>query len=176
MQHSGDDDALSWGDADPTLDAGEPGSAPKRGPAAKPVSRPVAPAASPKQVARAAAATPRTPANAAGTDQTGDEDEPVAAPLGNVALVTLGVLGGVYLLYAIGWFVSGSRFQLYAMATLEPVGYLAAWALAVAAAPLWFATVLGFGARRPLWVRILLLLAGVVVLVPWPFLMSGVSA
>jgi hypothetical protein len=45
--------------------------------------------------------------------------------------------------------------------------------LAVCAPLLWFATTLLLTQRSPAWVRIVWLVAGVVLLVPWPFIMIG---
>ncbi len=176
-----DDDALSWGDDDPTLDVGDDGV--DWGDEPRPVAAP--PAATSRTVAatvtgpdgptgtrevlhphtddRARARTPRGPA------------EP-AAPLGNVALVALGVLGGVYGLFAVGWFIAGTRFQVWASLFVDPVTYGAAWTLSVAAPVVWFVATLVLARRRALWQRVLLLVLGVLLLLPWPFLMTGVIA
>jgi hypothetical protein len=157
------DDALSWdGDDDPTLDTGVAGDtrAPVR------VSEPaVAPAP-------AAGSEPRPPAP--------DDDEPTG--IGNVALVALGVLGGVYLLFSFGWIVSGLRLQgvaafLVAGDGLAPptwaAGNAVALVLAAAAPAIWFATVFVLTRRSAPWLRWVLLIGGAVLMVPWPFVMVG---
>ena len=84
----------------------------------------------------------------------------------------LGVLGGVYLLYAIGWLIWAIT---PAPELADPVAQfmygLGRW-LAVAAPALWFGTVLWLAAehRRA---RLLWLIAGAVLLVPIPFLLRG---
>lgn len=163
---SRDDDALSWdGDDDPTL---APQVAPRR------------PASEPEPAPEAAVSTrPRIEADAASTPVGDDAD---AAPMGNVALVTLGVFGGIYLLLAVGWFIGGSRLQstVNILQLLgqgpNPAAHIAAWILAVAAPAVWFATSLVLTRSRPVWLRIVALLVGAVVLLPWPFLMTGVGA
>ncbi|WP_159498464.1 DNA polymerase III subunit gamma/tau [Microbacterium sp. 18062] len=157
-----DDDALSWGgDDDPTLDVGVPASAPETTPRAD--TAPDGHAAATGSRAEPASTT-GTPADAA-----------PAAPMDNVTLVSLGVLGGVYLLLAIGWFIGGSRLQLIAQLFLEPNGYLVAWLLAVVAPAIWFGTILLTTRGSRTWLRILLLVVGAVLLLPWPFLMVGVG-
>jgi hypothetical protein len=176
-----DDDALSWGDDDPTLDVGDDGVEWDDEPAAAepvPPSRPgvvTAQVTGPDGVVRTREVVhphtddrkrPRATAGPAAAD----------APLGSVALVSLGVLGGIYLLFAFGWYLAGSRFQVWAYVFLQPAGYVAAWGLATAAPIAWFVTVLVLAARRPVWQRVLLLVLGALVLLPWPFLMTGVVA
>ena len=82
------------------------------------------------------------------------------------------MLGGVYLLYAIGWLIWGTT---PAPELADPVAQFmygfGRW-LAVAAPALWFGTVLWLAAehRRA---RLLWLVAGAVLLVPIPFLLRG---
>lgn len=175
MARPSDDDALSWGDDDPTLDAGRAG--------ARPVSAD-APGHLPSEMDAAEPALPEGfTAVGKGSDRVGlvEPDGTVRPagspkPMGNVELVSLGVLGGVYLLLAIGWWIGGSRLQLIAQLFLEPIGFTVSWILAVLAAPIWFATVFLLTRERPAWARVLLLVVGAVVLLPWPFLMTGVGA
>jgi hypothetical protein len=156
---SRDDDALSWdGDDDPTL---APQVAPRRSasgaqpePEAAPTSRPgIEPDTAPASV-----------------------DDAAAAPMSNVALVTLGVFGGIYLLLAVGWFIGGSRLQFVAQLFINPAAHTAAWILAIAAPAVWFATTMVLTRSRPMWLRVIALVVGTVVLLPWPFLMTGVGA
>lgn len=145
------DDALRWdGDDDPTL-----ASAPVRRPAAS------------------------VPA-AAGDSAVGDAEVPdpdaAPAPMGNATLVTLGVFGGIYLLLTIGWFIGGSRLQFVASLFVDPAAHIAAWILAVLAAPVWFTTSLVITRSRPAWLRFAALGGGALVLIPWPFLLTGIGA
>ena len=157
---SRDDDALSWdGDDDPTL---APQMAPGRAASAPQPASKAAPASRPSVESDAAPASV--------------EDDADPAPMSNVALVTLGVFGGIYLLLAVGWFIGGSRLQFVAQLFINPAAHIAAWILAIAAPAVWFATALVLTRSRPIWLRIIALVVGAVVLLPWPFLMTGVGA
>lgn len=164
---SRDDDALSWeGDEDPTLDVGTARRAPER--VAPDPAAPVLPDGY-TAVGRGSGEVVR-PEEAAADDAQAD-----AAQIGNVALVALGILGGVYLLYTIGWIIGGLRLQVIAPALLvSPVAYVPAFWLAVLAPFLWFSTTLLLTRGRPTWHRFAWLAAGAVLLVPWPFIMIGV--
>ena len=131
MARPDDDDALRWdGDDDPTLTpSGVSRSAPR-----------AASAPSPAAPAKAA-----LPAGFAAVGKGSDEVEtvdaagdPVAAgpaPMGNVMLVTVGVLGGVYALWTIGWIIGGLRLRTVADVLVDPVAYAVAMWLAVATPP-----------------------------------------
>lgn len=172
-----DDDALTWdGDDDPTLHLGadrapqtDAGSADRADAATSTAALPDGYTA----VGKGSEAVEVTSAPA----QTSDRDGAVAvaerAPMGNGALVALGVIGGVYALYAIGWLIGGLRLQGRAQYLVFDVMYQGSLWLAVLAPLLWFgATFLLTRGRRP-WVRFVWLAAGVVLLLPWPFVMIG---
>jgi hypothetical protein len=164
-----DDDALSWaGDSDPTLTPRPGTDAPgKRG------SVPAAPAGADLpdgwSVAGGSAAagspTAPTPGEEAGSQ--------VAA---SVALVGTGILAGIYLLYAAGWFIGVSR---VGNPLTDPVGKfmfsLGAWT-AVASPLIWFGAAFQLTRHRPR-TRVVVLLLGVVLLAPLPFIIGagGVS-
>lgn len=159
-----DDDALSWeGDDDLTLDARSDTAA----------DAPVLPEGW-RAVGKGGDAVGTADAPAADTTADADAD---TAPLGNVALVSLGVIGGVYLLWTIGWFLGASRLRERIEQSTNAVAdfmYLGSMWLAIASPLLWFA-VTWLGTRRaPLWQRFAWLGAGIVLLVPWPFVMVGV--
>lgn len=157
---SRDDDALSWGgDDDPTLEVG----APRRG-----IDAPARPALPDGFTAVGKGSDEVVEAG----DLAADAGEP--AQIGNVALVALGVLGGVYLLYTIGWIIGGLRLQVIAPALLvSPVAYVPAFWLAVLAPAVWFGATLLLTRGRAAWLRFVWLAAGAVLLVPWPFIMIG---
>jgi hypothetical protein len=92
------------------------------------------------------------------------------APLGNAALIGIGVLAGIYLLYAIGWIVGGSRLQVW---VVSDAMFYASWWLAILSPVIWFGTVYVLTARSRLWLRFVWLIAGAVLLIPWPFLSVG---
>ena len=161
MTTGSDDDALSWGDEDdPTLHVGSSSAA------AKPA---------PRDERRADA--PILPdgytAVGKGADAVQAPTEDRAPTLGNVALLVIGVLGGVYLLSTIGWIVGGLRLKGSADYLVAPVAYQVSLWLAVAAPAIWFLTVLWLTAGSRVWVRFAWLIGGAALLLPWPFIMMG---
>ncbi|NLA09850.1 MAG: DNA polymerase III subunit gamma/tau [Microbacteriaceae bacterium] len=221
MTSGREEDALSWGDDDPTLDAGGrhadadpwPAGAPdvaadareKRdatgGDAAadaregESVEAPELPAG--WSAVGAGAETVRVAgepvvdadaqdgaAESAHAEATGapSGDEPPA--MGNAALISLGVFGGVFVLYAIGWYLGATRLAAIQLDTgygellgvpvlADDLLYLFWVILATLAAPIWFITTLLVTRGQRFWKRFVGLLGGVVLLVPWPFLMIG---
>ncbi|MDZ8172277.1 DNA polymerase III subunit gamma/tau [Microbacterium xanthum] len=186
-------DALSWdGDDDPTLDVGAS--------AADPVDVPEEASESSAGNARpfdlppgytavgrgsdgigtpdreSAEGAEPAPSDDARDDSSGADEEP--APIGNAALIALGVLGGVYLLYTVGWIVGGLRLQdvipfLLPETAVARVAYTFALWIAVATPALWFAGTVLLTRRSRTWIRFVWLAVGVVLLVPWPFAMIG---
>ncbi|MCP2636623.1 DNA polymerase III subunit gamma/tau [Microbacterium sp. HD4P20] len=168
-----DDDALSWsGDDDPTLDAGSPTAA------GEPQATPALPDGY-VAVGRGSESLAEEPVGAGDGDEDDHrpevpvEDAAPRAAMRSAELITLGVLGGVYALFAIGWLIGGLRLQGHAQYLVFDVMYQGSLWLAVLAPVLWFATtfLLTRGARS--WVRFAWLAAGVVLLLPWPFVMIG---
>ena len=159
MTRDSDDDALRWeGDDDPTLAPGwktvgsQSSAAPLAGDAAE---------ASGAPVANSAAAAVDEPESTDAAPQTGSAE-----------LVVLGVLGGVYLLYTIGWLIVAiGEQQPFADPVAQFMYGLGSW-FAVVAAPLWFGAVLWLasGHRRA---RLIWLIVGAVLLVPIPFILRG---
>lgn len=160
MSTGRDDDALSWGEEDPTLETGAPPlpagfTAVGRGSEA--VSAP----------ATAAAAAPLSPS-------TERNEDAAPAASSNTALVTLGVFAGIYLLLSAGWIIGGLRLEPYARFLVAQVGYQVSLWLAVLAPAIWFVTTVLLTRGAKAWIRILLLLLGALLLLPWPFIMLGV--
>jgi len=172
------DEAFTWeGDDDPTLDQG-----------AEQVDDTAAPAVADAPADTASVGRPDDPAVpdesvAPLVDGPTEHDDasasaaPVAAPveeeprrMGDVALVSLGVIGGVYALWTAGWV--GTVLRMQSLTGGDAMFYASA-VLAILAPALWFAAVWALTRRRPVWARFAALLAGAVVLVPWPFLMLG---
>lgn len=184
------DDALSWdGDDDPTLDAGRAPVAPPTADDDAEVGGPVELPEGFQAVGKGAASV-TAPAPAASSadaeDASGESDESVtAAPLGNAALISLGVIGGIYLLYAIGWIIGGLRVSAVAGFLVSSTGVapltwsggnvVGVW-LAAAAPAIWFVTVILLTRGARAWIRWVWLAAGVILLVPWPLLMAGMTA
>ena len=84
-----------------------------------------------------------------------------------------GVIGGFSALYAIGWLIGALRLQGTAQFLVAPVAYQISLWLAVLAPLVWFAAVFLLTAGSKTWLRFAWLAAGVVLLVPWPFIMVG---
>jgi len=164
MARGSDDDALEWGgDDDPTLGVGATSAEPA-------APEHVAPAALPSgytAVGRGSSKVGRVHAD--GSVTMPHERRPV----NNATLITLGILGGVYLLYAIGWVIGGLRLQGRAEYLVTDIMYQGSFWLAVLAPILWFGTVFLLTLQSAPWVRILWLVAGVALLLPWPFVMIG---
>ncbi|WEO76105.1 DNA polymerase III subunit gamma/tau [Cryobacterium sp. SO2] len=162
MTSSRDDDALGWaGDDDPTLVSGSTTT-----PQAKD-------APSTGTIVNPAAATTDAdlPEGWAVTGAPGGYvDAPAApAPMSSPALVGLGILGGVYLLYTIGWFIGVGRLDNPFTDPLAQFMFsLGTW-LAIAAPAVWFASSfwLTRGKPRSRWTWLIL---GVVLLAPLPFI------
>jgi len=94
-------------------------------------------------------------------------------PLSTPMLLLLGIVGGVYLLYTVGWIIGGLTLQSSAMFLIPDVMYqVALWAAALAPS-LWFGAVWMLTRRAASWMRVVGLLGGVLLLVPWPFVMTG---
>lgn len=169
MSPDPDDDALRWeGDDDPTL---APGWKVVGNPSG---STPADAAAS----GRATESNGTTAVDHVDGDEraeraatSGDAADAAAQP-GSAELVLLGVLGGVYLLYSVGWLI-------WAISSAPDLGDpvaqfmygLGRW-LAVLAPALWFGTTLWLASDRRR-ARLLWLIAGALVLVPVPFLLRG---
>jgi hypothetical protein len=162
MTSSRDDDALGWaGDDDPTLVSGN-STTPETADAP----------------AHAADATPGT--SAPGTDLpegwavTGSPGGYVDAPTDKVAmsspaLVGLGILAGVYLLYTIGWVIGVGRLtNPFSDPLAQFMFSLGTW-LAIAAPAVWFASSYWLTRGRPR-LRWTWLILGVLLLAPLPFI------
>lgn len=94
-------------------------------------------------------------------------------PLSTPMLLLVGIVGGVYLLYTVGWIIGGLNLQSSAMFLIPGVMYQVALWVAVLAPALWFVAVWLLTRRSASWVRVVGFLAGVLLLVPWPFVMTG---
>jgi hypothetical protein len=116
------------------------------------------------------AAKPAT-AGAAGADSDdADSDDADDRPATSaVVLICLGILVGIYALYTLGWFESWQRLLYADPDELEFQAFHVQQVLAILAAPLWFgATIYFTRGGRPA-VRLLWLIIGALVLIPWSF-------
>ncbi len=176
MASGRNDDALTWdGDDDPTLAAAS---------SARPGQHDTEPETVVLPEGYTAVGKGSDRIGGAATDEDVDADDAPAPrreaaapvrdrPLGNVALVSLGVLGGIYLLFTVGWIIGGIRLDPIAVLLVSPAASVPAVWLAVLAPALWFVTVFLVTRRSPAWLRFTLLGVGVLLLVPWPFIMLG---
>lgn len=94
--------------------------------------------------------------------------------MSSVALVTHGVLAGVYLLYTIGWLIAAQRDTAAPTDVVGSAMYTVGLWLAVLSPALWLAATfwLTRGATSPR-TRLIALVLGALVLVPWPFIAGG---
>ncbi|MBG6240015.1 hypothetical protein IWX78_003006 [Mycetocola sp. CAN_C7] len=100
-----------------------------------------------------------------------------ASQMSSVALVTFGILAGIYLLYTIGWLIAVQRNSVAPTDVVGAAMHTVGLAFAVLAPALWIgATFWLTRASRSLRPRFVILLAGVVVLAPWPFIVAGGAA
>ncbi|WP_193598722.1 DNA polymerase III subunit gamma/tau [Microbacterium sp. YJN-G] len=172
MNSDADDDALSW-DGDDALEARRPERPRRAEHARKEQPRTERPGeAAPAGAAPAASAPAASaPAASAPTTEPDADDEPRG--IGTVSLVLLGILGGIYLLYTVGWIIGGLGMQSRALFMLPAPLYLAGLWVAVLAPALWFASVLLLTRHSSEWVRLTGLVVGALLLVPWPFVVAG---
>lgn len=106
-----------------------------------------------------------------GTIAPADAEE--SAGLSTAMLLILGVVGGVYLLYTVGWVIGGLRLGPLASFLVDDIVFVPWFVLAVAAPALWFLASWVLTRGRAAWIRVASLLVGVVLLVPWPFVTVG---
>jgi hypothetical protein len=153
-----DDEALTWaGGRDPShYETPEP-KAPK-----------------PSKRGKAASRTDDADTDASATDEplADEPDDDLPPSMSSIVLVVLGIFGGVFALYTIGWFVGIQRLLYFALDPLEQLVFDAEEWLAVLAAPLWFVLALLLTRGRKPAIRLLWLLIGAIVLIPWPFVLG----
>ncbi len=169
MNSPREDDALGWaGDDDPTLETGT-GTASSGGAdsadAEHDSDAPPATAAPPEGW------TVAGPASAVQAHEAADADA-AAAPASSFALISLGVFCGVYLLYTIGWFIGISRIDNPLSDAAGAFMFSLGLWLAVAAPAAWFGATFWLTRTRPR-ARLGLLLLGVVLLAPLPFVINA---
>jgi hypothetical protein len=104
--------------------------------------------------------------------------EPAEGPIAAAALppvtsaavlLSLGVLAGVYLLYTIGWVVSFERMLNPATTPFDQGAFRVQQIFGIAAPALWFSATIWLTRGRAPLARLLWLVGGALVLVPWSF-------
>lgn len=98
--------------------------------------------------------------------------EALAPATSSFLLVTYGLLGGIYLLYAFGWVITIMRNTVTIPNLLGEIMFQFGEFLAIGSGALWFLAVFWLTRGRRSIVRLLWLLLGLVVLVPWPFVLG----
>lgn len=158
-----EDDALRWeGDDDATL-----------APGWKRVGTPV-PLASTGDAGATTGEGETTTDAAASAAPVDAVDDGASTQPGSAELVLLGVFGGVYLLYTLGWILSVVRVQNAAADPLAQFMFALGLWLAVLAPGLWFGVAFALTRGRTR-ARLVWLLVGAVVLLPIAFV-AGVTA
>lgn len=157
MTRDADDDALRWaGDDDPTLSA-----TPDHAPAG-------APAPGGSVVGGQASVLGAEPA----AGEAAERRDSAAAS--SATLILLGILGGVYLLYTVGWMISAARIPSNPTDIVAGIMFTLGLWLAALAPALWFGLSLWLTRTGSRW-RLFWLGLGALVLVPLPFI-AGVGA
>lgn len=87
-------------------------------------------------------------------------------------LVTYGVIAGIMLIYTIGWIISVSRSGYTAPDPLSEIMWQFGEFLAIASPALWLGIVFLLTRHAKPLARLLLLLLGLVLVIPWPFVMG----
>lgn len=92
----------------------------------------------------------------------------------SVLLISYGILGGMYLLYTVGWLVTTFNDNRRPFPdVLTEVMFQVGEYLAIASPAIWFLTVLALTRRSKPVVRLLGLVLGLFLLIPWPFVLLG---
>jgi hypothetical protein len=89
-----------------------------------------------------------------------------------VLLITYGILAGVYLIYTIGWVITVTRSTTTLPTLFGEMMFQLGELLAIASPAIWFAAVVLLSRERKPIVRLVLLLVGLAVVIPWPFLLG----
>ena len=126
----------------------------------------------PAPVKQAVAGSAGSPAPVDAVEVEDDTDEAPAAPTSSFLLVSYGIIAGIFLLYAIGWFTSVRRGSYVDPSVLGTFMTGLGQVLAVVAAPVWFGAVFVLTRHSKPITRLLWLLLGLVLLVPVPFVMG----
>ncbi len=108
-------------------------------------------------------------------DVAGPEPEVPASAAASTLLVAYGIFGGVYLLYLIGWVISVQRDTFTASGLFFEIMYQFGEFLAIVSPALWFGLVLLLTRGRRPALRVAWLVAGIVLLAPWPFILGSMS-
>jgi len=105
-------------------------------------------------------------------DHPADDAERGEPGMNSALLVTLGVFGGVFLLFIVGWLIAVQRTTAPSANLFFAFMYQLRGILAIVAPAAWFVGVLVLARERRAGARILWLVLGVILLAPWPFIVG----
>jgi hypothetical protein len=158
-----DEEALTW--------AGEEDARPAAAPAQTKAAKP-AKAGNPAKTVTTASASDGAP------EMVEVIDEPAKPQISSLLLVTFGVLAGAHLIYTLGWVVSIQGYSATHTTSPDPLTAIMFGVtefLAIASPIIWFGAVLALTRGRKAIIRLLWLLLGLVVVIPWPFVLGAWS-
>ncbi|MEY2699173.1 MAG: hypothetical protein RL720_1129 [Actinomycetota bacterium] len=89
--------------------------------------------------------------------------------LSSAALIGFGIFAGIYLLFSVAWLITALRNPTQIADALGNAMFQFGLWLSVAAPAIWFGAVLYVGKNKKVATRLLFLLLGAVVLIPWPY-------
>jgi hypothetical protein len=151
-----DEEALQWaGDNDERLSESASPKAPRARRGASVVS----------------AGKPASSSAVSGGDTAGDDEldnEPRG--LSSLELIAFGILAGIYLLFSVAWLITVLRNPTQFEDAFSNFMFVSGLWLAVAAPAAWFGAVLYLGRNAAPWVRLVFLVVGAAVVIPWPFI------
>ena len=139
-----EEDALSWAGDEDRLTTGSHASA--------------------KREAGGASSVKKSPTS---KDHPSPDDSP--AGLSSAALIGFGIFGGIYLLYSVAWLITALRNPTQIADALGNAMFQFGLWLSVASPAIWFGAVLYLGKEKKVSARMLFLLVGALVLIPWPY-------
>jgi hypothetical protein len=116
---------------------------------------------------------PETPVAAAPAPAKAEQGERAKPAQSSFFLVMYGVLAGIYLIYTVGWLVGMHHVASTGGSALTVISAAVAQGLALASPTLWFLTTLYLTRKRSAVSRLLALIAGLAVVLPWPFILLG---
>lgn len=88
-------------------------------------------------------------------------------------LVVYGIFGGAYLLYVVGWVIAVQRDTYTQASMFAEIMYQFGEFLAIASPAVWFGAVLLLTRDSRAVARVSWLLAGLLLVAPWPFILGG---
>jgi hypothetical protein len=98
-----------------------------------------------------------------------DDDDELAGGMSSPVLLSVGILAGVYLLYTAGWVISFRRLVYASTNGLDQTAFHTQQILGIAAPAVWFAGIFWLTGNSKPWVRLVWLVIGAILLVPWSF-------